>query len=255
MRSTNNKYYGLINSANKFLLTTVIILFAGFTDVAQNTFSSGLPQELKYEVRGMYRRPVKKERLSEAKFISDVISGYPVNWVTQYISVEIQGTLNGKTVKAIGVDETLNPEQRNILNAVELGNSVTIGVKYNYKNPVTHDVEKSIIHVSLTAVPEIEAQYVGGDKQMISFLKENASGKISEITQKPLQPLTIRFTVNEEGEIENTTIFKTSGDQKVDRLLLDLIINMPKWKPAQNAKGIKVKQDFELILGNTMTGC
>ena len=41
---------------------------------------------------------------------------------------------------------------------------------------------------------------------------------------------------------------------KTDKLLLEVINGMPKWKPAENAKGVKVKQDFEFI-GGFMVGC
>jgi len=43
---------------------------------------------------------------------------------------------------------------------------------------------------------------------------------------------------------------KTSGDQKTDKLLLKAINKMPKWKPAENSDGIKVKQEFEFSVGN-----
>jgi hypothetical protein len=32
-------------------------------------------------------------------------------------------------------------------------------------------------------------------------------------------------------------------------MLLDLIKNMPKWKPAINTNGVKVKQDFVFSVG------
>ena len=52
------------------------------------------------------------------------------------------------------------------------------------------------------------------------------------------------FTVNEEGEIVNAKISQTSGDSKTDKLFVEAINKMPKWKPAQNSKGVKVKQEF-----------
>jgi TonB family protein len=63
----------------------------------------------------------------------------------------------------------------------------------------------------------------------------------------------VEFTVNEDCEIANAQISKTSGDQETDELLLNVINQMPKWKPAENAKGRKVKQEFEFSVGNV--GC
>ena len=239
----------------KLILCLTAIFLSDITTFAQNAFSSGLPQELRYEVYGRYRRPIKKEKLSEAKLISDVVPGYPVNWITKYLSVENQGISKGKTVKALSTNEALSTEQKDILSAVDLGSDVIVNVKYDYMNPVTNNIEKSIIHVSLTAVPEIEAEYIEGKEQLVKYLKENSQTKIFEITPKQFQSISIRFTVNEEGEIINANVFRSSAEPKIDKLLLDLINKMPKWKPAKNENGIKVKQDFEFTINNKMNGC
>ena len=103
-------------------------------------------------------------------------------------------------------------------------------------------------------VPETEAQYLGGYQLLKQYLKENAIDKISETNAKQLQLATVRFTINEEGQIIDAQIFKTSEDEKIDKLLLEAINKMPKWKPAENFNGIKVKQKFEFSVGN-IVGC
>lgn len=224
-------------------------------------FLTGFSQDvLNYEVRGKYSRPVKKEKLQEAKLLSDFIPGYPSSWITSYTSVEISTICDGKLMKAVSSNDVLSAEQKNILNNVNLADDIVINVKYKYANLVTGGMENNNIHISMTVVPEIEAEYVGGRQQMINYLKENVIHKISESSlsgskessgnkqakTKLFQEGIVVFTVNEEGEIVNAKIFKTSGDSKTDKLLLETINKMPKWKPAKNSKGAKVKQEFEL---------
>ncbi len=205
----------------------------------------GFSQELGYNVRGRYTRPVKKEAFRSAKFIKDVISSYPVNWITGYTSVEILATCNGKAMKAVSKNDTLSAEQKNILNTVDLATDIVINVEYTYKVPVTDMVENNRMHASMTIVPEVEAEFVGGHQQLMNYLKKNGIDKISGTIVKQPQQLIILFTVNEGGEIINAGITQTFGDLETDKLLLEVIRKMPRWRPAETSKGIKVKQEFE----------
>ncbi len=208
-----------------------------------------LPQNIRYEVRGKYKRPMTKEKLNEARSISDFMDGYPVNWITDYVSVEISATCDGKITKAIGANEVLTIEQKNILNNSVLASEIVINAIYKYKNPVTNTIENSNMYVLMTIVPEIEAEFVGGSLEMTKYLKENVIYKISEEIPKQFNGIVV-FTINEDGDITNAKISNKSGNSKIDELLLEAANKMPKWKPAENSKGIKVKQEFEIIIGN-----
>jgi TonB family protein len=241
--------------SKKLVLTSATVLCIGLAAFTQNSFPNVFPPDLRYEVRGIYKRPVKKEKLNEAKLISDVIPGYPVNWITEYVSVEILAACNGRAVKAMSTNDALSAEQKKILNTVDMGTDIDINVRYNYKDPVTRNIENNKLFVSMTIVPEIEAEYIGGYKQMIKYLKENSSNKIFEINTKQFKQIIIKFTVNEEGGIVDAKIFRTSADPKIDKLLLEVINKMPKWKPAENSDGTKVKQEFEFSINGDRGGC
>ena len=248
----------------KLILTSATVLFISLSAFAQNTAyneqwyesentaAKGLPRELSYGVRGNYERPVTKEKLDVAKSISDFIPDYPVNWITEYVSVEILAACNGKVMKAVSANDVLSAEQKNILKTVDPGTAIIINVKYRSKNTVTDNIENHTMNVSMMIVPEREAEYVGGKQQMKKYLKENVINKIYETIPGQFQDANaiVIFTVNEEGEIVNAKISKTSGDPKTDKLLVEAITKMPKWKPAENSKGIKVKQEFEFSVGN-----
>ena len=214
---------------------------------------TGYSQNLSYEVHGNYVHSVKKEILSKANSISDIIPYYPAWWIEGYISVEISATSDGKTVMAPGTNETLSIEQINLLNAADLGTDIVIAIEYKYRNPVTDNIDIGRSNYSASVVPEIEAEYPGGKQLMTQYLKDNAIDKISETTSKQLQQAIVRFIVNEEGGIANVQMSKSSGDPETDKLLIEVINKMPKWRPAEDSKGIKVKQEFEFSVETS--GC
>lgn len=233
----------------KLIATSTFVLFSSMSAFTQNSFGNTSLQDVTYEVNGMYTHPIKKEKLNEAKSISDIIDNYPTKWISNYISVEILTSYQGKVSKAVGVNDKLNLEQKNILDAADLAHDVVIDVKYIYRDPVTKHVENSKMHVSLTVVPETEAEYTGGYKKMIADLKEKSKRVVPEKVAKEFNAAKIKFTVNELGEIMDAKILDTSGDLKTDEALLDAVISMPRWIPAKNRTGVNVKQDFVLTVG------
>ena len=217
-------------------------------------FSTGFSQNLRIDFTRNNSSSLKKEKLNVAKLMSDVIPNYPSLWIIKCVSAEILATCEGKATIAISTSDTLSTEQKNILNTVDLGTTIVINIKYKYKNAVTDTIELDRMNFLATVIPETEAEYPGGSQQMTHYFKETVINKISEKTSKQFPQVIVRFTINEEGEIVDAKISKTSSDLKIDKLFLDAINKMPKWKPAENSKGIKVKQEFEFSVGAS-SGC
>jgi TonB family protein len=217
-------------------------------------FISGYAQELKFNVHGKYTRPVDKKTLSSAKTVGDLISGYPYNWISAYSSVEIIGTSGGKTKSYTSSDDLLTKEQLLLLSSTDMCSNVVINIKYTYNNGLSGEVENNQIHVTLNLVPDVEAEYLGGAEELNTYIKENAISKIPEATSKKIKGAIVNFTVNENGEVSNVQLTRTTGDTSIDQLLMETLSKMPKWKPAQNADGTKVKQDFELTLNDAKSG-
>ena len=222
-----------------------------FTLFTFSLFLTGFSQEeLRFELHGKYSRSVHQEALKNAKAISDFMPGYPVNWITSYAYVEITGTSNGKVVTAKGSNDILNAEQQNILKTADLNTNIFVDVRYKYKEgTMSHNEEDNRINVVMTVVPETEAEYSGGKEQMQEYLKENVISKIAKTLPKDFGQRKVIFTVNEEGEIVNAKIFEPSPYPQTDKLMVEAINKMPNWKPAQNAEGVKVKQEFEFSVG------
>jgi TonB family protein len=225
----------------------------GNNGLAALLFHNDLSKNLWYNVKRRYERAVKKETLSDANVLADIIEGYPVNWIEDYISVEIVATVDGKIIHEVGADDSLNMEQKNLLKEADLATGVVVTVKYNYKNTLINYIEPREMQVKMAVVPEIEAEYAGGYKPMIQYLKENSLPTLLETTSQKFEPVMVLFTINEEGKITNVKLSNSSGNPKIDTLYIETITKMPNWKPAKDAKGNKVKQDFEFSVG--LGGC
>ena len=230
----------------QLILTSVAILFISATTFSQN---------LRYELHGAYQHAVKKEALQKAKFISDIIPDYPESWIMEYDSVDIEITSGGKTMKARGKNNLLSQEQKDALNQIDLAAYIAIHVHYKYNNVMDSHIEKNKLNITFRVVPEVEAEFVGGKEQQDAYIKEKGVDKIAGKIPKQFGEVIVRFTVDEKGSITNASVFKTSGSDKVDKLLLDAIKAMPKWKPAENESGKKVKQEFEFSVNSGMGGC
>jgi len=234
----------------KILITQLLLLLclASFSQVAST------PQNWDYEVRGKHESSIKKDKLAEAKTMSDIMVSYPVLWITSYVSVEITATCDGKTVKAMGTNDVLTEEQKGLLSKADLSTDVIINIVYKCKNAVTDNIETSKMKYITTVVPEIEAEYLSGAEGLQLYIKANAVDVIALDNPQQMMRALVKFNVNEEGEISDVILSKTSGDEKIDKLLLEAVSKMPRWKPATNADGTKVKQGFEFSLNTPNVG-
>ena len=215
----------------------------------------GFTQDLKFEVRGKYTRPIHREKLNNANTLGDVMPYYPSAWIDSYSSVEVSTVSNGTPMSAPGDNEMLNEYQKDLLRSADLGSDVVINIIYKTDNAATRESMTRIIHYDVTIVPEMEATYLTGTEDMTAYLKKNTIDKIDEEIAKKLTPTIVGFTVTEEGKIADVTITKSSDDAGTDKLLLKAISKMPKWKPAQTTDGTKVKQEFEFVVYDGKTGC
>jgi hypothetical protein len=230
MKIEKHKYWSLSHETNgaKMILVLAIVAFSSFASLQQDDFPKGGFQTVNYEVRAMYNYSIKKEKLCKAKQLSDIISSYPKNWISAYNSVEVIAMKNGKEKKAKGTGEVLTTEQKRILSEAELATDVIILVSYKQKDEMTQLVENKNMHVVMTVVPEIEAEYVGGNKAMMGYLKVNSKNKTPQSISPQQNGASVRFSIGEDGGVINVRILQSWGDPKIDAILLDLINKMPK---------------------------
>lgn len=226
-----------------------------FTLILFFVFTSGFSQSSTGYYEWLVRGQLKKEKLLEAKEMTDIIPNYPKNYfgnIVNYVSVEISGICNGKILSSVSKNETLTTEQKNILNTADFGTDINLTIKFSYKDSA-NDVYgtggriKELKPLAVTVMPEVEAQYPGGNNSIVTYLKENVLKQTSDTgAVKKIMDAIIDFTVDEEGKVVGAKIARSSRDSKIDELLLEATNKMPKWSPAQNANGTKVKQVFSI---------
>lgn len=139
------------------------------------------------------------------------------------------------------------------MSKLDLGSEIEVKVKYNSSNSVTEQMEQRKIKVLMTVVPETEAEYIGGYLNLKKYLKISLIDKVVVHTPVENQKGKVSFIVNESGDIIDSEISHSSGNEDTDRLLLEIIDNIPKWNPAKNGFGMPVKQKFEFSMG--VGGC
>jgi TonB family protein len=217
--------------------------------------------ELYFEILSAYSNSVTHQKLEQASFFNDITSDYPTLWVSDYISLELKATCKGKTMKAISTSAKLTAEQKQLLTNADLNSDIVVTVKYKNKNPATEKIDIRTMNYSVKVVPQVEAIFlgtegeskeanVGSQVKLRKYIKSNAIDKISFGDKAALNSGTIKFTINDQGFVSKASVVKTTKNAQVDKQLLETIKNMPRWKPAQDAKGVNVNQDFILTVGN-----
>ncbi len=215
-------------------------------------------KELTFSVNRIYPYIlITKDKLNSAIRLSDINPRYERTWVNSYLSVEIMASRKGKMMKALSKNDTLSQQQKVLLNSADVGTEISVLVKYIPKNTLKHNDPKEINFV-FTVEPAREAQFLGGKPALRKYLKEKAIRQIARASYIKYDLTTVKFTIGEEGEIINAHLFgaeyQNSKNEARDQLLLEAIRSMPCWKPAQYANGVKVPQEFVLLVGN-MENC
>ncbi|HWY10019.1 MAG TPA: energy transducer TonB [Bacteroidia bacterium] len=202
-----------------------------------------------------FSQSVKKEKLNEAKSFSDIVLGYPaaLNHILDYASVNIQVSCEGKILSAQNNNDLLNAEQKNILSNADQCSDIEIKIKYSAQTLGTDGTIREMNFI-VTVLPDKEAVFPGGPEEMTKYFKRTLIDKFANpIDPRKVGPARIKFSVNENGEVIDGKISNPSFDPKIDELLLEAINKMPKWKPAETAQGLKIKQHFNVSI--PLGGC
>jgi TonB family protein len=180
------------------------------------------------------------------------------NKILDIVSVEIITSNSGKVLSTVSQSDLFTPDQKNKMKTADLGTDLKVKISFKYRNEPTDKfgIGNKMVQCQglITIVPATEAEFPGGTNQIAEYFNENVLNKVSEsvIAQKIPQAV-LKFTVNEDGQIINASISRSSNDAALDKLLLEAVNKMPQWKPATNAQGIRVRQEFSLPFGNV--GC
>jgi len=229
-------------------LITILFFFSfSFSLFSQET-------AIQYDVRGIMAKPIKRTKLVTAQTMQDINPGYPSSWIKKkdYISSKISVVIDGVIKHAAGKNDILTEEQKTFLKSADVGTEISVKVLYNYGDFLSGEFGTKNVNFSVTLLPDIEAEYIGGYLKLKEYLKLEAIDQISKMNYDNNQITLVRFTINKEGKPSDIKLIKTSDDIEIDNIIIDAVKLMPNWKPAETSTGIKVKQEFELYVGN---GC
>ncbi len=222
----------------------ILLLFISLTAYAQN---------IDYEVINSNTRSIVQENLLKLETLADFSPGFPSTWIKSYASVEITIKSNGTEFTSIGDAFDLIDNQKSLLASADLGSVIMVDVIY-YPNYTSINNELKKIHTEYTVIPYKEAEYTGGYELLKKYIKVNAIDKIPESAASNIQSATLSFIVDKEGQITRVKMTQSSGDEDLDKLLYDSLVNMPNWIPAKNAFDLNVDQEFVLRVGS-LIGC
>ena len=209
-------------------------------------------QQVDYSLKCPYGRALSYDRLTSPKTLEDLIVGYPADWVSDYQSTSISVGQTGNARSAIGANMNLTAAQRSLLNTASVGDRLTVRVEYLKTNAATQAKQLDKLEFVFTIVPEVAAANASGDKD----LKEYFSRVLKQLPaydDKITKIATLSFTVDEGGAVTGASVSSSSGDAKVDGLLLNAVRSMPKWNPGQDRKGKRYRQEFLFEVVNA--GC
>ncbi|MEM6805404.1 MAG: energy transducer TonB [Bacteroidota bacterium] len=193
------------------------------------------------------------DSLESSQKLEDLDKHFDPSWIREYLSVEIRAQKKGIYDSSISKSNLLTQEQKALLQAADLGSEIYVGISYIPQNTLMHNEPKEI-KFSFRLSPKKEASYIGGQQALESYLQETIMDKIPEGGLSGYNIAALTFSIDEAGQIIDSKLFWSSEDAEIDALLFESISNMPPWQPASYQHGLKVKQDFVLMLGN-MESC
>ena len=228
-----------------------------YTDNSNMVYTVDPEPELIYKVGNRFIHIVTKETIDQAKSIFQILPEYAREKTRQriasYKSVRV-GVDYFNDIFETGKNEHLTKAQRQLIHSVDYTGHVIVQIKSLRENPICGNNKDDEIQYFMSVVPENQAKYLDGDEALISYLKENSKAIVSDIERDKVQPGKFDFIVTKEGKIDAVKLNYTSGYSSVDKVLIDLVKNIPgNWEPATNAKGEKVDQGLVFFFGDI--GC
>ncbi len=128
-----------------------------------------------------------------------------------------------------------------------LGHLVSFGQLKAYSDTCSIGLPKT---KETFTIPEVRAEYPGGFKKMLEYITINVTQKIS-VTKSEFDVFNTpvaQWTIDENGNVSEVKIIKTSNITKIDNLYLSAIKGMPTWKPAEKYGKIKTREEFRYPL-------
>lgn len=211
-----------------------------------------------YDLGPRYNRTFTKTEMAAARTFDqfDNLDAQNPKHIVSFSSVNVMRIDDSyEPVEEVAGDKNeFNSAQLKLLQSLPYSADVLIRAEYVLKNNTTGELEESYTTPHITVVPETQAEYPGGFKAFIGYVKSHKVDETETLSKEELKPGKIRFTVSKVGTITKIKLISSSGYKKIDKRMVELITEAPgTWKVAQDAEGNRVEQQFVFSYG--ITGC
>lgn len=244
------------------LLTQWRILLLTTLVVPQLTFAQDfLSEELRFEVRKIDPPlTITQQQVEDAHRLADLNNEanaldlyFKPSWIRSYVSVEIVAIHQGKQRKAVGKNDILTQEQKEIILHADAGTPIAAHIQYFPENTLSHNDVKSL-DFEVNVKPIQDARYPDGQQKLKAYLASNAIDKIPEGSFQPADFAAVQFTINASGDVVDAKVFESAFQlhphDKANAILLEAVRQMPSWEPAEFCKGTTISQNYVFVAGN-----
>ncbi len=108
-------------------------------------------------------------------------------------------------------------------------------------NEVKYIRRSSLQNQEIYSVVEIMPEFPGGLNGLAKYIQKKVKYPRSERKKGTEGKVFVKFIVNQNGEVEKTTIIKSSGNIILDAEAIRVVQKMPKWKAGkQNGEAVSV---------------
>jgi hypothetical protein len=215
--------------------------------IQANTLSQILPSFWK----DLSMERVKRKNLEQTRKLYFALgcdaypnSGYDL--ITNYVSVEVSVINQNIKLSAKSKNDTLTPEQKQILVKAEYGSELIISIYYMYKPSLAIKPHQNINNltgkITLSVVPEQEAVFPENNKGLTNYFYKSVFDKVSKKDIESTYNCVLNFSIDDEGKAVNAFLSVSSSKAYIDKIILEAVAKMLTWKAAKNEKGIRVKQ-------------
>ena len=202
-----------------------------------------------YGVYGSSDRTLTVGQMRTAKTIEDIIANYPHKAIENCESVWVKSLFKDGEVSIMTKGSELNKEQLSLLNSSEIGDYFNVIVNYGSNYSCNGNLVYDRLDIGITVVPEVQAEYPDGYSKLIAYLDGNSKERMENMDFSNIQSLSIKFFIDEDGKADEIRVMNESGNPELDDIVVELLNDMPEWKPARDEDGNHVRQEFELIFG------
>lgn len=209
-------------------------------------------QPFYYGVDSRFIHQVTKKQLHEANSIEDI---YPENTVhdsQEFNEIKLTVMPDPEVEITEKVDsKLLSTAQKELLLTCNYSTNLYLTSYYSTFDMATANTINNHIVYYMTVIPEVEAEYEGGEQAMVRYLRDKMEDQTSFIDMSKVKPGRIKFTVDKKGIIRNVNLDSTVGFSEMDEAFMRHIAMMPgKWAPAKNAKGENIDQELIFFYGS-----